>query len=301
MSIKTPIRTVFDESNNATGLAEYQSGEFIGLTHGGIGASLSIGSAGQVLKVNSGASALEFGNVEAVFNIDGMTDGSGITIVDADDFAISDAGVEKRVNASQIATYVQSGISGDITISGGTAAIGSGVIVNADVNASAAIAFSKMANLTVSRALVSDGSGDVSVSAVTATEIGYLDGVSSAIQTQIDSKQATIDSSNRLNANLVGDGSIDNTEFGYLNGVSAAIQTQLDSKQATLTGGATTIASSNLTVSRALQSNGSGKVEVSDVTTTELGYLDGVSSAIQTQLDTKTTPAFAVSSAIALG
>ena len=39
--------------------------------------------------------------------------------------------------------------------------------------------------------------------------------------------------------------------------------------------------------SRALQSNGSGKVEVSDVTTTELGYLDGVSSAIQTQLDAK--------------
>jgi hypothetical protein len=259
MSIKTPIRTVFDDSNNATGLAEYQSGEFIGLTHGGIGASLSIGSAGQVLKVNSGASALEFGNVEAVFNIDGMTDGSSITIIDADDFAISDAGVEKRVNASQIATYVQSGISGDITISSGTAAIASGVIVNADVNASAAIAFSKMANLTVSRALVSDGSGDVSVSAVTSTEIGYLDGVTDGIQSQIDAKQAT------------------------------------------LTGGATTIASSNLTVSRALQSNGAGKVEVSDVTTTELGYLDGVTGAIQTQLNTKTTPAFAISSAIALG
>ena len=59
MSVKVPIRTVFDGST-ATGLAEYQSGEFIGLTHGGLGASLSIGSAGQVLKVNSGGSALEF-------------------------------------------------------------------------------------------------------------------------------------------------------------------------------------------------------------------------------------------------
>ena len=48
-----------------------------------------------------------------------------------------------------------------------------------------------MADLTTSRALVSDGSGDVSVSAVTSTEIGYLDGVSSAIQTQIDSKTST--------------------------------------------------------------------------------------------------------------
>jgi hypothetical protein len=111
MAIKTPIRTVFDGSNNATGLAEFQSGEFIGLTHGGIGASLSIGSAGQVLKVNSGASALEFGNVEAVLNIDGMTDGSSVTIVDGDDFAMSDGGTEKKVNASQIATYVQSEIS----------------------------------------------------------------------------------------------------------------------------------------------------------------------------------------------
>jgi hypothetical protein len=83
-------------------------------------------------------------------------------------------------------------ISGDISIgTSGTAAIGSGVIVNADVNSSAAIAFSKMADLTASRALVSDGSGDVSVSAVTSTEIGYLDGVSSAIQTQLDGKASS--------------------------------------------------------------------------------------------------------------
>jgi len=61
-------------------------------------------------------------------------------------------------------------------------------LVNADIKSSAAIAFSKMADLTASRALVSDGSGDVSVSAVTSTEVGYLDGVTSAIQTQIDTK-----------------------------------------------------------------------------------------------------------------
>ena len=41
---------------------------------------------------------------------------------------------------------------------------------------------------------------------------------------------------------------------------------------------------SDLTVSRALTSNGSGKVAVSDVTATELGYFDGVTSSIQTQL-----------------
>ena len=122
MSAKTPIRTVFDGSNNATGLAEFQSGEFVALTHGGLGASLSFGSAGQVLKVNSGASALEFGNVEAVLNIDGMTDGTGITIVDGDLLAISDAGTEKRITASQLKSYI-GGYDGDITtinIDGGT-------------------------------------------------------------------------------------------------------------------------------------------------------------------------------------
>ena len=103
-------------------------------------------------------------------------------------------------------------------------------IVNADIKSSAAIAFSKMADLTASRALASDSNGDVSVTSVTATELGYLDGVSSAIQTQLDAKHATIDSSNRLNANLVGDGSVDSTEFGYLNGVTSAIQTQIDNK-----------------------------------------------------------------------
>lgn len=61
-------------------------------------------------------------------------------------------------------------------------------ILNADINASAAIAYSKLAALTASRALVSDGSGVVSVSAVTSTELGFVAGVTSGIQTQIDSK-----------------------------------------------------------------------------------------------------------------
>ena len=125
----------------------------------------------------------------ATLDIDGGTD-IGAALADADLIIVDDGagGTNRKAALSRVATYVQSGISGDITISGGTAAIGSGVIVNADVNASAALEFSKMENLTASRALVSDGNGDVSVSAVTSTEIGYLDGVSSAIQTQLDTK-----------------------------------------------------------------------------------------------------------------
>ena len=56
-------------------------------------------------------------------------------------------------------------------------------------------------------------------STVDATELGYLDGVTSAIQTQLNAKQAVVSG-------------VDDTEIGYLNGVTSAIQTQLDAKTA---------------------------------------------------------------------
>ena len=169
-------------------------------------------------------------------------------------------------------------------------------------NIAGAVSTITTGNLTASKALISDGSGKVSASAVTSTELGYVDGVTSAIQTQIDSKQATItgaattidDADLTASRALVSDGSgkvavsaVTATEVGYLDGVSSAIQTQIDSKQATITGAATTIDDADLTASRALVSDGSGKVAVSVITSTEIGYLDGVTSAIQTQIDTK--------------
>ena len=51
MADKKPIRTVFNSDNVATGLAEFQTGETVGLDHGGTGVALSIGTAGQVIKV----------------------------------------------------------------------------------------------------------------------------------------------------------------------------------------------------------------------------------------------------------
>ena len=54
-------------------------------------------------------------------------------------------------------------------------------VVNASIASGAAVEFSKMENLTNSRLLVSDGSGDVSVSAVTAAEILQLSGLSANV------------------------------------------------------------------------------------------------------------------------
>lgn len=166
-----------------------------------------------------------------------------------------------------------------------SAKIADGTIVNADINASAAINATK----------IHDGS-------VSNTEFGYLDGVTSAIQTQIDSKQATITggatsiTSSNLTASraLASDASgkvattsVTSTELGYVSGVTSAIQTQIDSKQPTITGSATTIDTESLTASRAVISNSSQKIAVSTTTDTELGYLSGVTSAVQTQLDAK--------------
>jgi hypothetical protein len=58
------------------------------------------------------------------------------------------------------------------------------------------------------------------LSAVDATELGYLDGVTSAVQTQLNAKQPTV-------------ANVSDTEIGYLDGVSSAIQTQLNAKAPT--------------------------------------------------------------------
>lgn len=59
----------------------------------------------------------------------------------------------------------------------------------------------------------------------------------------------------------------------------------LSGLQAAITGGATTITANNLTANKALVSDSSGKVAVSAVTNTELGYLSGVTSNIQSQIN----------------
>lgn len=69
--------------------------------------------------------------------------------------------------------------------------------------------------------------------------------------------------------------------------VTLAEKTTWNGKQDKITGAATTITDDNLTANRALVSNSSGKVAVSTVTSTELGYLDGVTSNVQTQLNKK--------------
>ena len=67
----------------------------------------------------------------------------------------------------------------------------------------------------------------IGTATVNNTEFGFLDGVTSAIQTQFDGK---MDIGSTISAALVGTGVVTNTEYGYLNGATSNIQTQLNAK-----------------------------------------------------------------------
>jgi hypothetical protein len=82
-------------------------------------------------------------------------------------------------------------------------------------------------------------------------------------------------------------GSVTNTEIGHLSGVTSAIQTQLNAKidTTTVTSTYAPLASPTFTGTVVLPSTTS----VGTVTGTELGYLSGVTSAIQTQINNLNT------------
>jgi hypothetical protein len=89
---------------------------------------------------------------------------------------------------SDLPFNVDTSAAGDI-LAGSVAGltIKSDVITNLMIKSDAAIALSKLAALTASRAVVTDASGFITVSTVTATELGWVSGVTSGIQGQFNS------------------------------------------------------------------------------------------------------------------
>jgi len=129
--------------------------------------------------------------------IDDAVTGAKISFID-DSIAVTDTAF-MIADGSDYSAFV---LSGDATCSNaGVVAISTGVIVNADVNSSAAIAYSKL-NL----------SGSVVSADIVAGTI-------------VDSD---VNASAAIAATKIHNGTISNTEFGYLNGLTSNIQTQID-------------------------------------------------------------------------
>ena len=77
---------------------------------------------------------------------------------------------------------------------------------------------------------------------VSNAELQYLDGVTSAIQTQLNAKAPSLSptfTGTVVLPSTTSIGDVDATEIGYLNGVSSSIQTQLDAKLASATASST--------------------------------------------------------------
>ena len=60
--------------------------------------------------VSYASGVLSWADVSSTLNIDGLTDGTGVTIADADRLALSDGGTEKYVEMSQLETYMETSL-----------------------------------------------------------------------------------------------------------------------------------------------------------------------------------------------
>lgn len=80
------------------------------------------------------------------------------------------------------------------------------------------------------------GSGALTYVSLTGLDANVVSGTAgTANYIAIWNADGDLVSTQRIDADLIHDGSISNTEYGYLNGVTSAIQTQIDGKAATTT------------------------------------------------------------------
>lgn len=127
-------------------------------------------------------------------------------------------------NASNVPTDVA--MSGDATIvASGALTIANGAITDAKVNATAAIALTKLAAQTINTAAVFNGSGFLAPSATTSAQIGFLSTTTSDVQTQLNSKLALAGGtmsgainmgSNKITSLAAGTTTTDAVNFGQI-------------------------------------------------------------------------------------
>lgn len=215
MTVKTPIRTVFNESNVATGLAEYQTGEFIGVEHGGLG----------VVTLTSNAILLGNGTNAVQNSAIGI---SGTTISSTDSSLIT---IDEGLTVTGSAT-----ITGNLTVNGTTTTVNSSTIEvtnsftfegsTADANETVLGVIDPTADRTIN---LPNASGTIVLQDTTDTLTNKTIDADNNTITNIGDNEL----SSGISAAKIGNGDVDNTELSYLNGVTSAIQTQIDTKAST--------------------------------------------------------------------
>ena len=155
------------------------------------------------------------------------------------------------------------------------------LVINSDL-----AAYAPAANATLSGTVSLPAT--TSIGDVSADEISYLDGVTSGIQGQLDLLAPLSTPTFTGTVTLPGDtviGNVSAVEIGSLEGVTSAIQTQIDAKEDSVTAAATYAPLSNATLSGTVSLPTT--TSIGDVDSTEIEHLNGVTSAIQTQIDGK--------------
>jgi len=177
------------------------AGTFTGNLTGNVTGNVS-GSSGSTTGNAATATALATGRT---FQLTGDVEAGGVTFDGTGNVSLTTvigtgAIVNADINAS--AAIDKTKISGTAITAADTGTVTSTIIandtiVNADINSSAQIAYSKLnltntvVNADINASAAIEWTKIAPSSTVSATELGYLDGVTSAIQTQIDSKLAT--------------------------------------------------------------------------------------------------------------
>lgn len=145
--------------------------------------------------------------------------------------------------------------------------VADGGITNTQVSASAAIDYSKLAALSTDKALVSDGSGFVSASSVTATELGYVSGVTSSIQDQLDAK-LNLSGGTMTGALTMGDQVLVHGSNGQRQGQSASEYYETEYLHAlTLTASSTNAVESSLSFDHTVYSSQIVEYSITEATT----------------------------------
>lgn len=135
--------------------------------------------------------------------------------------------------------YTHPNHTGDVTSAGdGVTAIAAGVIVDADVNAAAGIAWTKLNKTGASLAdLTTRSAGDLTSGTLPAArlpsitgDITMAPGTGTAAITAGAVVNADVNAAAAIDATKIGTGVVSNAEFGYLDGVTSGIQAQLNAR-----------------------------------------------------------------------